>query len=122
MVITLTPKAFAIGIITEARPLAPAFIRSVSPPLILPSINKLRYAVANASGIAAASTIEQFLGTGISISYLTFAYSAYPPPPSNAHTLSPIFQLDFSFAPSAISTIVPAISSPIHSGQPAGGG
>ena len=76
VVITLTPKAFAIGIITLARPLAPAFIKRVFPAFILPSINRFKYAVANASGIAAASTIVQFSGTGISISHLTFAYSA----------------------------------------------
>ena len=36
-------------------------------------------------------------------------------------TLSSV-KLDFSFATEPISVIVPAISSPIHSGQPAGGG
>ena len=76
VVITLAPNAFAIGIITLASPDAPAFISRVLPGLIPPSINKFKYAVAKASGIAAASAIEQFSGTGISISYLMFAYSA----------------------------------------------
>ena len=39
-----------------------------------------------ASGIAAASIIEQFCGTGISISQRTAAYWAYPPPPKSAQT------------------------------------
>ena len=53
---------------SAAEPLAPACIRKTSPFFSPPSINKFRYAVANASGRAAASAMLQFSGTGMTMS------------------------------------------------------
>jgi len=81
-------------------------------------MQRFRYDVANASGMAAASTMDKPSGTGTTISTGTATRSAYPPPPRSAQTLSPAFQRLSAGA----STTTPATSSPIHSGQPGGGG
>ena len=69
-----------------------------------------------------ASSMVQTWGTGISISSRTATYSAYPPPPSRAQTRSPTCQSELAWASSPISRMMPETSSPIHSGQPGGGG
>ena len=76
VVITRAPNAFAIGIATLARPLAPACTSTVSPAWSLPSTNRNRYAAPYTSGSAAASSIDSPFGMGISISAGTATYSA----------------------------------------------
>ena len=109
-----------MGMTALARPLAPACMSRVSPALAFPSIKRFRYAVAKASGMAAACTMETPFGMGMVISQRMAAYSAYPPPPSSAQTFSPICRCAAAWDPAA--TISPEISSPIHSGEPGGGG
>ena len=65
-----------------------------------------------------AFAIDSPAGTGRTIPSGTAIFSAYPPPPSSAHTSSPAFQR----LPAGAARTVPATSSPIHSGQPGGGG
>ena len=120
LVITYSPNAFAMGMITLASPLAPACMRSVSPAAAPPSIKRLRYAVANASGRQAASSNEMFSGAGMTISAGAATSSAYPPPGSSAHTRSPTRHRPAAAGVTAL--MKPATSSPGQSGQPGGGG
>ena len=117
-VITFAPNAFANWIAASPSPLAPACTKTVSPSLICASRKRFRYAVANTSGSEAASAIDNPAGTGRTIPSGTAIFSAYPPPPSNAHTSSPAFQR----LPAGAERTTPATSSPIHSGHPGGGG
>ena len=118
VVTTFAPFALASWIAAMPSPLAPAWMKTVSPDRMPPSMQRLRYDVANASGIAAASAIDKPSGTGSTMPAGTATRSAYPPPPRSAQTLSPIFHRESEGA----CKTTPATSRPIHSGQPGGGG
>ena len=117
VVMTLAPYSFASCIAALPSPLAPATISTTSPRLIPASNTRFRYAVANTSGMPAASAKFSRSGIGITSPASTAARSAYPPPPSSAHTLSPIL-----YCGEFDCETTPAHSNPIHSGQPSGEG
>nr|GMD93053.1 Uncharacterised protein [Ipomoea batatas] len=100
-------------------PLEPPFTKNVSPGdsrLIIKTVDQTVHAT---SGKLAASSKETPDGTGRTCPAGTATFSAYPPPPTRAHTWSPTFHL-WTFLPTA--SIVPEHSRPGYSLSPFGGG
>src|SRR5512134_35437 len=100
-------------------PLAPPCTNKDSPFLSFPLSKTLLQTVKTVSGSEAASTKDRFDGIGRHCPSGTVQNSAYPPPETNAHTLSPTFHLE-ELSPKE--TTVPAISRPGISCDVHGGG
>ena len=101
-------------------PLAPPWMRMVSPACSRPRSKTFVQTVKNVSGMAAASTMLNPRGTGRHCTAGAAQYSAYPPPATSAQTRSPGAQPRDRRRRSP--TIVPATSRPGVSGAPGGGG
>src|SRR5450759_1228541 len=116
---TRAPTARASWIAIVPIPLDPPWIRIVCPGCRLAVMNTLDHTVHATSGSAAASTSAMPFGTGSSWAAGTATCSAYPPPESSAHTLSPTAQ-PVTLVPRAL--IVPLTSRPGYFDEPGGGG
>src|SRR5580704_18558819 len=100
-------------------PLAPPCTSSVSPGCSAADWNTLECTVQATSGRPAASDRLTPAGSGSNCPAGTDTFSAYPPPPSSAHTWSPTAQPS---TPSASAVMRPEHSSPGYGGEPGGGG